>query len=76
MYILAYSFQCVLAAIITVALRSLILQILDLPKIWKTSVYDCVSISIEKSAYPKFYPTVNHLHFGGFSGLRQRLLKH
>ncbi|KAL4229850.1 hypothetical protein ACF0H5_010242 [Mactra antiquata] len=32
--------NCVLASIIMVALRSLILQILDLPKIYKTSVYD------------------------------------
>ncbi|XP_060582820.1 prestin-like [Ruditapes philippinarum] len=34
--------NCVLASIITVALRSLFLQFLDLPKIYRTSVYDCM----------------------------------
>ncbi|XP_060582830.1 prestin-like isoform X2 [Ruditapes philippinarum] len=32
--------NCVLSAIIVVALRSLILQVLELPKIWRTSKYD------------------------------------
>ena len=36
-------FQCALASIILVALRSLFLQFLDLPKIFKTSAYDGVS---------------------------------
>ncbi|KAH3838367.1 hypothetical protein DPMN_111776 [Dreissena polymorpha] len=32
--------NCVLSAIIVVALRSLILQVLELPKVWRTSKYD------------------------------------
>ncbi|XP_052796672.1 prestin-like [Mya arenaria] len=33
--------NCVLSAIIVVALRSLIKQLLELPKVWRTSRYDC-----------------------------------
>jgi len=39
-------FQCALASIILVALRSLFLQFLDLPKIFKTSAYDGVSFCL------------------------------
>ncbi|KAH3830635.1 hypothetical protein DPMN_103880 [Dreissena polymorpha] len=33
--------NCVLSAIIVVAIRTLVLQLLELPKVWKTSKYDC-----------------------------------
>ena len=39
----SFFFQCVLSSIIVVALRSLLLQVLELPKIWRTSKYDFVS---------------------------------
>ena len=39
-----FTFQCVLSSIIVVALRSLLLQVLELPKVWRTSKYDFVSV--------------------------------
>ena len=39
-------FQCVLAAIIIIALRGMFLQVLDLKKLWSVSLIDFVSIKI------------------------------
>jgi len=39
-------FQCILSAIIVVALRSMFLQMFELKKLWKISGFDFVSIII------------------------------
>ena len=62
-----YLFQCVLSAIIVVALRSLLLQILELPKIWRTSKYDFVSIT--QTAFSKAQQLFNLGKRGNFVDL-------
>ena len=45
-FVLHMFFQCVLAAIIIIALRGMFLQVLDLKKLWSVSLIDFVSIKI------------------------------
>ena len=43
-----FAIQCVLSSVVLVALRCLVLQVLELPRMWRTSKYDFVSIPLHR----------------------------